>query len=878
MLRSSCALFRHRLILRNARLISCNQEFVFVRQKSISSWFQRPKQPKSKTPGTQKSKLIIEEEDNDKTLQSQYTYDLKHYLKTTEIPSNLRSRILSTKLSGLIHEVPDFASDKECLRTINSVFMSLNDLQSGEIEKALPMKDLLLLFRSTAAYVLSQDEYELPQFMAILSQKLIKAEADVPTDIYALVIDLGSSMKFNGFEDAFSVVVRNARSLPSDFVDVVLDHFRSKNRLELREFEAICSIAKATRPELLNDDYCKHFTAYVETLFKQSSPNVHEYEDLNKNIYRIEELTSKVMESLRSLSSGSLLQILKFFLDLNTVVEYKSKKESVNMILLRISQLPFEKTKEALLKQDLFDESLCLTLLIELSKDSEFGQFKDELIEFILEDAVRYTPSLKLQAQILHAVDEIDEGEALNQQLEKILNATEKTVDLQDKAMEALMASGRIAPLGDTVQFLESWIKTAYDELPSLISFQLRIERAVELQDRNTALELFNQSLQCDTVQWDQDSAPKTQLLLNKLICLVCNNDESIMTLFPTFREIKQNMTSCCNAEALLIVSKKMVAEECVGDAIELLKRELPKINTESSKRLLITPSWAYAYRQLFEQLHDFTIGYTNEETFETNWVLYGELHKYFAVPFETYLPAMKFFCQKDRLHAALVIFRKIKLLNELHGNHNFLPPSRDMYMYLFKTFGDRLYEEGVIEIHECLKMDVALQGTDIELQNCLLDAYSNLQNVGKARDLFLSMSSNSKLGGGVNEETARIMIKTYTYSDMLYVKKFWNNLSQYGVFPEYSIFKQYVIAHVYHGLVDDAFQLINEIDDYNLEFSSDLLLAMHNYCLQPDKQQQVAQWALENHKEEWDEINRSGLLRKASKYMPESNLLTGND
>lgn len=854
-----------------------------IRHKNIGAWFTKAKQPKAHRQDNSKAQIIIEDEDISNKIQHSHIGDLKHYLKTTEIPSKERSRILRTKLIELINEVPDFASNKDSLYTIDTVFAYLYDQSGRNLENVLPLDDLLHLFRSTSSVLLAQEDFTMPQYMATLSQELTKSSSDNPSDIYALVIDIGASLKFNDFENALAVVVHNSKKLPRDFTGTVFNHFRMKGCLDLLYFEAFLSVALREKSEIVNDDLVKEYRAYVELLFEKLNPNVHEYEDLNKNVYRIQELTFKMVNALPdNLAAGSSVQLLKFFVDLNTVVQYKDKAKGVELLLTKINDKSFEEIKQVLVELDLFDESLCELLLLEVSKYALFPVLHEKLTEFVIKDNVRYSENLKIQAKILNYLHNNfslseDELHHLIQDYVKQIS-TEELNNTQDKVVEALMVSGVVSPVSPLLGELSTWFKSTYGHLPTLNVYQYRLENALDASDSEAALQIFEESLRSEAVNWEHDSSPRTQLSLNRLIHSICDDDTSIIKVFPIFRKIKQHMTSQCNAEALAVLSKKMVAEECVGDAIELLKRQLPKMNTESPKRLLVTPTWAYAHKELFDQLHHFTVTFSTEETFETNWVLYGELHKYFAVPFETYLPTMKFFCEKDRLHAALVIFQRVKSLNELHGSHHHLPPSREMYMYLFKTFGDRLYEEGVIEIHEYLKMDINLPDTDIDLQNCLLDAYSNLQNVGKARDLFLAISSNAKIEGGVNEETARIMIKTYTYSDMVYVRKFWNNLSQFGVFPDYGIFKQYVIAHVYHGLVEDAFKLVSEIDEYNLELSPDLLLAMHNYCLEPKAQQEVAQWAIENHKEQWDEIKSSPLLRKASTYMPETNLLTGNE
>lgn len=116
-----------------------------------SAWFGDTK--RSRGDGSQ---IIIEEEKADYDIQGAYISDLKHYLKTTEIPTNLRTRILTTKLRELIHEVPGFASKTANLQTIDNVFKHLYKLHDNRIEKVLPFDDLLTLYRKTSSALLAK--------------------------------------------------------------------------------------------------------------------------------------------------------------------------------------------------------------------------------------------------------------------------------------------------------------------------------------------------------------------------------------------------------------------------------------------------------------------------------------------------------------------------------------------------------------------------------------------------------------------------------------------------------------------------------------------------------------------------------------------------
>lgn len=844
--------------------------------------------PKRRYKKQKPSAAIIEDghERNDIT---NHIADFKHYLKTTEIPLKLRMGLLKSKLSTLINDVDDYSPYPEMISTINAAIMHLYRTNGGKTDEYISEEDLAKLFSKTAHSLALSGSSELPEFMIRISQHFLESKNAVPDEILTQIISLGSSLRFGDFSSVLAFIVkRRGDYLLQTFSKSVIVYLTDRQELELESFAAFLSVAASQgRRDLIDNNLCISFIEYCEALFEERNPRVHEYQDLNKNIYRIQAVAYELLEqAFDSLDTETQLKLFKLKTDLNSVVSTERDILQVQKLLTKLNSSGkhsgFQEITAALFKQDLQDESLADSFLMEVSKQRDlFSTMRLSICKFLVSDDVKFSSSLRLRAELIQTVESLkDETE---ESLFPIIQATyapyvESSEDVSESfsdIVQVLMLTGVVAPNGAFMDLLNKHFQAQYSLDPSIHTFKYRIDRSIELEDHTGAFQIFQESAKSASVHWDQASDPRIAYLLNRLIILLCEKEDSIADIFPKFRKIRQHMFTQVNAEAINALAKKMLAEECVGDTIELLKRELPTIDKEALAKLQVSPLWAYAYRELFQTLHEFVISYTNEDTHETNWILYGELHKYFHVPYATYLPTLEFFCKVDRLNAALVIFRQIKRLNELHGdlNHN-LPPLKEMYMFLLKTFGDRLYEEGVVEIHEYLNMDVHMSNQDIDLQNCILNAYSNLQNVGKARDLFLSISSNAKENGGINEETVQIMIKTYTYSDMMYVKKFWNNLSQFGILPDYNIYKQYLIAHVYHGLIDDAFALVDEIDDYNVELSSDLLLAMHNYCLDLKKQKLIANWAQTNHKKEWEDVLQSGLLTTSNDYMPETNLL----
>lgn len=812
--------------------------------------------------------------------------DLKHYLKTTEIPQNLRDGILHSKLASLMENLTPTSFDDETISVVNNVLLQLRKERKCAITDIMTAAQNEHLFQMTADFLHRSQSSKIPEFMFRMIREFVTSKQAVTSLVVVKIIELGERLDFSSFLLVLSYVLKNrGTNLNEDFTRVLFNYLENNKMLNLSSFEDFTAVASSQEStlSLINGDLAASFINYVEFLFADSIPEVHEYKDLNKSLYRLQASANDIISKcLCNVDLTIKLKLLKLKSDLNSVLSNESDVQLCEQILKSVNNHEDNLEDLGPVLQTLAeaDESIANTLLLEVAKlNDNFENLKNLVFDHIT-NSDAYSTKLRWKASFSRIAFEHAESKSdLLAQVENLyrsfsyedLNSSDALTD----ALQMYLSSNDSAPDDEFVALLCDVFESNYDCERSILSFKYMIDKAIYLEDSVLAYNLFQESLGLTSIHWNLQEDPRITCTLNRLICSVCKQGGPINEIFPKFREIKQQMSSSVSVEALTCLADKMLNEECVGDTIEMLKRELPKIEKLSTQKLPVSPSCYQPYKRLFDLLHEFVISYEGEKTYETNWVLYGELHKYFHVPFESYLPAMKFFCRVDRLNAALVIFRQIKMLNEVHGSqHVNLPPLREMYMFLLRNFGDRLYEDGVVEIHEYLKVDTDIERQDIELQNSVLNAYSNLQNVGKVRDLFLAISSDSKMSGGINEETIQIMIKTYTYSDMLYVKKFWNSLSQFGVFPNHDIYKQYVIAHTYHGFIEDAVKLIEEIDDYNLEFSPDMMLAMYNYCLDPDKQRKIAKWAEENHQEMWSDLSNSGLLKSASPYMPEKNLL----
>lgn len=808
--------------------------------------------------------------------------ELRHYSKTREVPGKLRQGILSSKLSQLLTLASSFTAEGVS-KTADQAFMQLFHLNNRNVSSTLTSEDL-------SKFYVRMSKVEGTQFesMAKLTEYYVSEQSEtISEDILLHIISMASNLAGGNLQSTLTyLMTKKKKVFTPSFTESLLNLELEKEKLTILTFEAIIKASESLGVFiLLNDAFYLLYMNYINSLFEKNPPKPYEYQDIERDIDRIQIfLHDLLLESLHiaQISPATTIKLLQHAWNLQSI----NPRKDFDKVLVSIKELLREdgdvpgKIKDAVFKEGLGDESLAHSLLDLLwYADGIFKASGTDLCKFIINDDVKFSLQLRLAAKlqllfenninnlanetIIRDIDQILRDQSL--QPEDLLKLYEKIVFLYTVSETSTDAFA---------QEINEYFREEHAIEPSVLIYKFRIDKAIRQDNHEIAMKVFDESIKNFT-QWETESDARALLTLNKLIVLLCNNLSGVDEIFPLFRKIKQQMVShSINVYAVRALAEKMLEAEYVGDLIEMLKQELPSIKRDDLIKLPTSGPAFVKYRELFDLLHNFVITYNSEETHETNWVLYGELHKYFSVPYDSYLPAMKFFCEHDRSNASLIIFRQLKKLSELHGSMRHLPPLRDMYLYLFKDFGNKLYEEGVHEIHEYLKIDQDIPKQDIELQNCILNAYSNLQDVPKARDLFVSMSSVPKQVGGINEETVQIMLKTFTYSDMMYVQKFWNDLSLYGILPNYAIFKQYIIAHVYHGLVDETFEVLKEMEDYDIEFSSDLLLAMHNYCLEVLAQENVKSWAQKNYPDELESLAEKGLLKPATNYVPSENLI----
>lgn len=432
---------------------------------------------------------------------------------------------------------------------------------------------------------------------------------------------------------------------------------------------------------------------------------------------------------------------------------------------------------------------------------------------------------------------------------------------------------------GKSANYIDSLIEyfTKWDVTPDATSYTILIQKGIDAESPIDAKNYYQMSLNSG-VQWTTQLNLDNGGILYKLVQFLFSKAENYDQLNDAFRFFSKlkNFIEEVDVNTISVILKKFLQFDYVGDAIELLDKEFissedsttskyfGKVNEEdifnlenaslNARKVDLGNDYSH---KIFNTLYQFFFETNNSEV---AWVVYGTIHRCFInVPFESYLPVLRKFNELERPDAAMLVFQQMKKMNRLFG---LPPPNESHYVYLLQAFGEMCYETGIIELHTLLKMDLSVD-TNIQLNNALLSAYTNLQDFMKTRDLFeqlLAIPTSNK--NAVNSDTINIMLKAYTYGSINHVKAFWNNLSAIDYIPNEDNYKQFVISNCYHGKYEDAIALIDEMQFNGLQVKADVIKELYNWTENKDAKETVKQWILgSEHSDKWSELENKGLL-----------------
>lgn len=411
---------------------------------------------------------------------------------------------------------------------------------------------------------------------------------------------------------------------------------------------------------------------------------------------------------------------------------------------------------------------------------------------------------------------------------------------------------------GRTNHYIKSTVDYFNKELDvesDVETFSLLIKRTLLSSDEqhkqsiDTAEKLFERSLS-EGCSWDSKDG-KFLPTLDELLIALCNMPESVDThrVFKIFKKVKM-FTKTIGYDAQVAMLKMFLDGEFIPDAGRFLEDELGDNKRDSTRNDLPY----YQVPDMYEAMYKYIM---TSNDYKSSWLLYGYMNRFIKLPYESYYPTMKRFCELQRPDAALIIFKYLRARNKKEG---MMPPNEEIYIMLFNEFGRMLYEEGVRTLHLFYKMDLSID-TNINLQNALMSAYSKLEEDDKVMELW----SQTETFPEINHDTATIMIKHLTRASSINdVESFWLGLPEsYNLTPTADNLRQYIIANCYHGYYMRALNISKDMEDvYGIQPTEEIIEALYNWSLLESRKEQVEKWAIDNHPQEWKALQGKGSLK----------------
>lgn len=247
-------------------------------------------------------------------------------------------------------------------------------------------------------------------------------------------------------------------------------------------------------------------------------------------------------------------------------------------------------------------------------------------------------------------------------------------------------------------------------------------------------------------------------------------------------------------------------------------------------------------YRDIYDVFFDKIMGLND---YVEAWALYGMLNATIVLPYESYYPIQRHFCELGRPDAAHLIFRHLRNRAKREG---IPPPGREMYLMLFAEYGRQKYGEGLRELLAYFKMDLT-NDLDIEMMNSMLAGFASLGDVPRVSNLWMETRSF-----GADNNTITIMLRHLAYNSLAAVDDLWAEFpAKFGLKPSVQNLEQYIIANCYHGYYTRALEITKQAPElYGVEVSPELIEALYNYTLIEAQKSQIREWAKKAYPDIW--------------------------
>lgn len=379
-------------------------------------------------------------------------------------------------------------------------------------------------------------------------------------------------------------------------------------------------------------------------------------------------------------------------------------------------------------------------------------------------------------------------------------------------------------------------------------TFALLVDRAVASFEPDTGRQLFLSSVKSGA-DWTADDFKHIGAVHRLLVAMSTSPPVDPAAVFEVYQALSMFKTQL-SYEAQVEILKMLLGRTNLDDVRRFLKEQF-------GENPALKPA---AVPQVYHELFDAVL---TAPDYVRAWELYGILNKTISLPYESYHPVMARFCELGRPDAALLIFRYMKARNASEG----LPaPRRDEYVMLFGEFSKWMFEDGVKELADHFRLDVAMD-LDPAVLSSMLSAYTQLEDGFATENTWRDLVAS----GSVSPADITTMIKHYTRTSLLEVESFWGSFPQrFGLEPTEENLRQYLIANCYHGYYLRAFEIARSMEEvYQLQPSQDTLEALYNWSMVQNRKDQIRAWALEAHPEKWAALESSGRLN--SYVLPES-------
>lgn len=376
---------------------------------------------------------------------------------------------------------------------------------------------------------------------------------------------------------------------------------------------------------------------------------------------------------------------------------------------------------------------------------------------------------------------------------------------------------------------------------PDAACFNILINRAMRAVEIEKARRLFIDSMSAGS-DWLMDEG-KYLGTLNRLVETMAETPGiSAELVFDTYQRVR-SYTSQLEYPTQVALLRMFFARDIPYDIGMFLREQFGD-----------TPSLPFSqYREIYDVFFEKIMGL---QDYAEAWSLYGMLNATIILPYESYYPVQRHFCELGRPDAAHLLFRHLRNRAKREG---IPPPGREMYLMLFVEYGRQKYAEGLRELITYFKMDLT-NDLDLELMNAMLAGFAGLGDTPRVSNLWMETRSF-----GADNTTISIMLRHLSQISLQAVDDLWAEFpAKFGLRPSESNLEQYVIANCYYGYYSRALEITKYAHDlYGVNVTPELIESLYNYTLVGAYKKQIREWTKHSHPDIWEKLLGQGRLKE---------------